>query len=69
MHKKRLEKPPEIPGEHPEEAQTVGRASVRVKCGVHQLSFFPPYLEYRRKGLRRILPWTALKVAWAQIPL
>lgn len=69
MHKKRLEKPPEIPGEHPEEAQTVGRASVRVKCGVHQLSFFLPYLEYQRRDLRRILPGTALKVAWGHIYL
>lgn len=58
-----MEKPQRSLGGDPKEAQTVGRASVRVNSGVLQLSFFLPYLEYQRKGLARNLPWAALRVA------
>lgn len=63
VSRRRLEKPQRSLGGDPKEAQTVGRASVRVKSGVHQRSFLLPYLEHPRKGGGRNLPWVALRAA------
>lgn len=73
MSRRRLEKPQRSLGGDPKEAQTVGRASVRVNSGVHQRSFFLPYLEHPRTclgwhrelqagrvPLRILGPWTFL---------